>query len=129
MSLTPTRDDTGIKVTFIKQAGGAIEMPSSIFVYVETMPLLRGVCRKILHTPFFNSLTTQAVETIYTPELGTNIDLIGRYRDVIVPMVRDEGTVAGIIEYGNNVAKLFFRPTAVNGTIDSARIEIETLTY
>lgn len=129
MSLTPTRDDTCVKVTYVKSAGGAAEMPNTITVYVEALPLLRGVCRKVLHTPFFNSLNTQAVSTSYTPDPATTIDLIGRYRIVVVPMVRGSGTVAGVISTDVNSARLTFTPTALSDTIVEGRIEVETLKY
>ena len=130
MSLTPTRDDTCVKVTFVKQAGGDASMPTTITCYVESMPLLRGVSRKIIHTPFLNAVSTTATSTSYKPDAGTTLDLIGRYREVIVPLFRGASkTSAGSISYDLNDAEIFFNTTVLNDTIVGNDIEIETISY
>ena len=130
MSLLPTRDDTCVKVVFVKQPGGDASMPTTINCFVESMPLLRGVTRKIVHTPYFNLVTTTATTTSYKPEAGTALDLIGRYRQVIEPMFRGSQAVsAGTITYDVNDAEIFFQTTATSADISEARLEIETTSY
>ena len=127
MSLTPTKDDTATKVIFNKKSGGDAAMPSTIIVYVESLPMLRGVCRKKIYTPYFNAINTAAVQTTYEPDSATSINLQSAYRDVVVPMQRLGSSTAGIFWYVGKT--LSFIPTAVNEPIQMAIIDIETLTY
>lgn len=127
MSLAPTRSDNGVQVIYEKLSGDAT-MPNNITCWVESLPMLRGVYRKKIHTPFIASVATTATQTTYGPIAGTTINLVSSFKNLYVPLVRGT-TPAGQARNMLGDSTIRFDTTAVTDTINGIDLDIETISY
>lgn len=128
MSLAPTREDTGVTIIYEKVSGDGT-MPNNITCWVETLPMVRGVCRKKIHIPLITpSGATTANQTSYRPIAGYNFNLTSAFKISFTPMMR-ANTYEGYVrnQIGDNTIR--FDTTAINAVIQSCDLNIETLTY
>ena len=126
--LEPTLADTAVPVVYNIVAGGtAGPLPANITCYVEAMPLVRGMFKKIIHTPTIPSLTSTVGTTFYTPDPNTQEDLIARFAAGYHGMMRDDYTPAGSINTYKDDSKIAFNCTNATGTISAKDLEIITL--
>ena len=100
-------------------------MPNNITCWVESLPMLRGVYRKKIHTPFINSVATTATQTVYKPIAGTTINLVSSFKNLYVPMIRGTGTNAGQLRnmLGDNTIR--YDCTLLTDSINGVDLDIE----
>lgn len=129
-TLLPTIADNSVKVVYNKLSGSVL-MPSSITVYVEALPMVRGVCRKVVHVPIISLSGSLAEDTtIYAPAADTAVDMQPKFRYTQVPLYGSSFTTAlGTIYMGTGNKNIYFAHSAGPSVIQDARLEIETLTY
>lgn len=128
MSLLPTREETGFTVIYEKLAGGDASMPNNITCWIETTPLVRGVCRKKIHVPYIASLTTTATTTSYKPIAGYTYNLNSVFKNAYTPMMRGT-TAAGFVRNMIGDSTIRFDTTALAAEIMACDLDIETISY